>query len=204
MRTPTRRVTIRSKVVQYETGERVVVPGFTVRASPVTVAEYEAYVSATKYITMQERRGESSTFRCNSSLDDLPPDACLVAPAQCLAYQDALAFCEWAGERLPSEAEWLAFAVDDWTVVRARDDAEAIVQTRRYAANAVRMYGMEWTSTPGVVPGRRRVRCRPFYSLFPGWDLTPESNSVEVDESRSYQFFVFRTVTPCDAAVVRR
>lgn len=107
---------------------------FRIAATTVSVAAYAAFVSDTGYRTEAERLGWSYVFAgflpgalrkisprperapwwCavtgaywnapegpGSSADDRPDH-----PAVHLSHNDALAYCAWAGVRLPTEAEW--------------------------------------------------------------------------------------------------
>jgi sulfatase modifying factor 1 len=108
---------------------------YRISATAINNAQFAQFVNATGYLTEAERAGESFVFylqlperdrtHVRRVVRDLPwwlivPGACWRAPlgpgsnGQALAdhpvvhvsWQDAVAFCQWAGVGLPSEAQW--------------------------------------------------------------------------------------------------
>lgn len=93
------------------------VDAFFLDVHPVTVAEFRAFAEATDYTTQAERFGnagvlrngqwrlvEGATWRHPRGADQ--PAAPDDHPVTQVSWNDAQAYCTWAGKRLPTEVEW--------------------------------------------------------------------------------------------------
>ena len=113
----------------------VAISAFDIDSCAVTNAEFAAFVAATGYVTQAEAFGWSFVFRGLATADAMReatgsvavapwwlavpgadwrhPDGAgsgiddrLDHPVVHVSWHDAMAFCAWAGTRLPREAEW--------------------------------------------------------------------------------------------------
>lgn len=109
----------------------ITLDGFAIDVFTVTVHRFERFIEATGHVTDAERAGWSFVF-AGRLPDDFPRTRTLAGapwwrqvsgaswrepdgpgstarpdhPVVHVSYNDALAFCGWAGTRLPTETEW--------------------------------------------------------------------------------------------------
>ena len=79
----------------------VSVPGFALSRHPVTNAQFAAFLSSSGY-----QPDDAQGFLSHWPAPDSPPPERRDHPVVFVSWFDAMAYCDWAGLTLPSEAMW--------------------------------------------------------------------------------------------------
>ncbi len=89
------------------------ISAFSIDRTEVLVGEFRKFVDATGTVTAAERSGGGSTFEAGwerrpgwTWRAPFGKPASSAEPAVHVTYDEAAAFCKWAGKRLPLDAEW--------------------------------------------------------------------------------------------------
>jgi formylglycine-generating enzyme required for sulfatase activity len=86
-----------------ETPQReVTLDAFYIDETEVAVADFRAFVAATGYQTTSEAKGDPVQYTWRAFDTPERQDH----PVRWMSWHDANAYCQWAGKRLPTEAEW--------------------------------------------------------------------------------------------------
>lgn len=98
--------------------DRVVLPGFAIDRTEVTITQFSRFAQATGTVTEAERAGGGFEYvggwlrrpGWTWRTPDGTPPASPQLPAVHLTHAEAAAYCRWAGARLPTAAEWQSAA----------------------------------------------------------------------------------------------
>jgi hypothetical protein len=170
-------VAVGPKSVTFEDGRIVPVGRFRIGRARVTLGHFESFTRKTGHATTAERAEDSFSFRRNEVIEGVRSRDRKNVPVNAVSFTDALAYCEWARVRLPTEAEWLAASVIDDRIFD-RDAAHKFLfgdqgrfNTGRFPAAPADL-GTEWVMG-GAPPGQAVVRYGPHYIREVGWETHP-------------------------------
>lgn len=116
----------------------VPVGSFEIARTETTIGQFRRFADATRLVTQAERAGGGSVYEAGwvhkrgwTWRAPFGPSQAVAddEPAVHVAYDDAQAFCRWAGGRLPTDTEWVQAA---YTETRANPPAP-FVRGRTYA-----------------------------------------------------------------------
>lgn len=122
---------------------------FFMDASPVTVAQFDAFVKATGYITEAQKFGNSGVFDTATHswslvngadyrhpLGTAKPAALSTQPATQISWHDAEAYCNWAHKRLPTQTEWIYAAMNaNGDYNKKYPWGDSLIENGKYKAN---------------------------------------------------------------------
>jgi formylglycine-generating enzyme len=86
---------------------------FAIDRTEVTIGQFQRFVEATGTVTAAEKTGGGNTFEAGwekrkgwTWRAPFGTPGAANEPAVHVTYDEAAAFCKWAGKRLPTDAEW--------------------------------------------------------------------------------------------------
>lgn len=124
------------------------VNSFYLDVHEITVAQYRKFIDATGYVTEAEKFGDAGVFDLEKKIwylqkgatwhHPLGPDkeaASDTHPVTQVSWNDAVAYCNWAGKRLPTEFEYEFAARKSSLQQTTYNWGNALVENNKYMAN---------------------------------------------------------------------
>jgi hypothetical protein len=105
-------IDVAAKTVEFEDGHTEFVEPFSISKHCISIRFFQEFQEATGYVTESERAG-GEVYWMNELVEHFSDRERPGQPAFCVSLADAQEFCDWAGFRLPTEAEWLAAMLID-------------------------------------------------------------------------------------------
>lgn len=165
----------------------------------VTVAQFETFVASTGYITDAERYGWSIVqqnvfdYKTVSGADWRRPDGVHPTrpnlPVTQVSYQDAQAYCMWAGARLPSYDEYWRYAKRDKMIIS--DNLFGIMPTAE-----VSVIGNVWDLTEPLSGETIRLAGGSIFCSVTTCNGTQESRELYVDKETGNYHIGFSVIKP--------
>jgi len=161
-------------------------PAFMIDKFEVTNADFAVFVEAAGYETYAEKEGRTGWRAAYTEGKDSHP-------VVYVTFDDALAYCTWAGKRLPSEAEWEKAARgpegflfpwgNDWDSTQANVKESGLRGTAAVGSYPPNGYGLcdmagnvwEWVDSP--------------YEAYPGSDYQDSKYSPDLRGLRGGGWF---------------
>jgi formylglycine-generating enzyme required for sulfatase activity len=161
-------------------------PAFIIDKFEVANADFAVFVEATGYQTYAEKQGRTSWRAAYTEGKDSHP-------VVYVTFDDALAYCTWAGKRLPAEAEWEKAARgpegfvfpwgNEWDPTKANGKESGLRGTAAVGSYPPNAYGLcdmagnvwEWVDSP--------------YEAYPGSDYQDSKYSPDLRGLRGGGWF---------------
>jgi Sulfatase-modifying factor enzyme 1 len=161
------------------------VPPFWHFQNAVRVREFERFVEDTGYQTTAELEYEEEeykyTWRKNALIETLTAKERSNQAVTLVSKIDALAYCDWASVRLPTEQEWLAAHIGDWCPLDKHESQLNAKRKRLYQRSNFGHQGGWWTSTLDTVTGKSIVRYEGDSLLKSDWNWKSARMECEPD-----------------------
>jgi hypothetical protein len=172
-------IAVPKKTLTLDDGSRVEVEPFEIAHHPVSYEQFRKFVDATGYETTAQAKQSEKTFLDPTGSGDPVARADRTMPVSMVSYQDAQAYCDWAGVRLPTEDEYLAAMIlDDRIFPRGHPDAARLQDELFLSPQALRGTWLNFTSTTAP-DGRVVCRYGPIMLRYQGMALTdPRSRKI--------------------------
>jgi hypothetical protein len=118
-----REIEFRDAIAEFEDGQTINLLPFSIQKTFVTIGQFSSFASETGYQTSSELHGQygDETYKQGPTIDPIKPSDRANLPACSLSFLDAVAYCDWAKVRLPTEAELLAASLIDKRLMGPRE-----------------------------------------------------------------------------------